>query len=202
MSSVVVKCDASHVTVSLRNYALSLSAKEQLLGVIGLGQLKSVRQTFRESGPGWPPLSENSLRWRKYSSGHKLLIVSGMLLNSITFAVEGNSVVIGTGLSYAGVQQFGFDGSQSVKPYSYVRRQRSRDVFSKTAGMNKLGRKYTATKRVASGIATVNVRAFSRHIHIPARPFLVFRPEDPARIQTEVETWTKQAAHQAGLEAN
>lgn len=202
--SIVVQSDASNVTVSLNRFKLSLGAREQLMRIIGLGQLKSVRQTFRDGGSpagSWPPLSPASLSWRKYSTGHKLLIDTGLLLNSITFAVQGNSVVVGTGLRYAGVHQYGFDGSQSVKPYSYTRRQRSRDRFGKERIANKLGRSQTVRRKMSSGIATVNVRAFTRHIHIPARPFLVFRPEDPARIRAEVEEYIKTSAAQAGLEA-
>ncbi len=203
MAAVVVKSDASNVTVSLSQFSLTLQAKEQLLRNIGLGQLQSVRQTFREGGSpagSWAPLSPVSLSWRRYSAGHKLLIDKGLLLNSITFAVQGNSVVIGTGLSYAGVHQYGFDGSQQVKPYSYVRRQRSRDTFSREQITNKLGRKQTVKRKTSSGIATVSVKGFSRHIHIPARPFLVFRPEDPARIQAVTQTWLKTAAKQSGIE--
>lgn len=202
--SIVVQSDASNVTVSLSRFALSLGAREQLMNIIGVGQLKSVRQTFRDSGSpsgSWPPLSPASLSWRKYSTGHKLLVDTGLLLNSITFAVQGNSVVVGTGLRYASVHQYGFDGDQSVKPYSYTRRQRSRDTFGSQKITNKLGRSQTVHRKTSSGIATVNVRGFTRHIRIPARPFLVFRPEDPARIQAEVEEYVKQSAAQAGLEA-
>jgi phage gpG-like protein len=203
--AIVVQSDASNVTVSLNRFKLSLGAREQLMRTIGIGQLQSVRRTFRDGGSpagSWPPLSPASLSWRKYSTGHKLLVDTGLLLNSITFAVEGNSVVVGTGLRYASVQQEGFDGDQSVKPYSYTRRQRSRDTFGKERITNKLGRSQTVRRKISSGVATVNVRAFTRHIRIPARPFLVFRPEDPARIQAEVEEYVKQSAAQAGLEAS
>lgn len=206
MPAIVVKSDASNVTVSLRKFALSLGAKEQLLRIIGLGQLKSIRQTFAEQGSpsgSWPPLSAASLQWRKYKdggAGHRLLIDKGILLNSITFAVMSDSVVIGTALSYAGVHQFGFDGSQNVRPYSYTRRQKSRDAYGKFGITNKLGRRQTVRRKTVSGIASVSVRGFTRHIRIPARPFLVFRPEDPARIQQEAEIYTRQAAAQSGLE--
>ncbi|MGO8759359.1 MAG: phage virion morphogenesis protein [Terracidiphilus sp.] len=202
--SVVIQSNASHVTVSLKQFQLSLGTREQLMRTIGVGQLRSVRQTFRDGGSpagSWAPLSPASLSWRKYSAGHKLLIDTGRLLNSVTFAVQGNSVVIGTGLSYAAVQQEGFDGDQSVKPYSYTRRQRSRDTFGRQQITNKLGRSQSVRRKLSSGIATVNVRAFTRHIRIPARSFLVFRPEDPARIHSEVEEFVKASAAQAGLEA-
>jgi phage virion morphogenesis protein len=203
--AIVVKSDATNVTVSLNKFKLSLGARDQLMRIIGLGQLQSVRQTFREGGSpagSWPPLSAASRSWRKYSTGHKLLIDTGLLLNSITFAVQGNSVVIGTGVRYAGIQQYGFDGDQSVKPYSYTRRQRSRDTFGRSQITNKLGRSQNVRRKLSSGISTVNVRAFTRHIRIPPRPFLVFRPEDPARIQSEVDEFVTTSAKQAGLEAS
>jgi len=92
------------------------------------------------------------------------------------------------------VHQYGFSGSQSVKPYSYTRRQRSRDAFGKFGITNKLGRKQTVKRKTVSGIAAVSVKGFTRHIRIPARPFLIFRPEDPARIQQEVELYVAKAA--------
>ena len=201
--AVVVQSNVQGVTVSLSRFSLSLGAKEQLLRIIGMGQLSSVRKTFREGGSpsgSWAPLSAASLSWRKYSAKHKLLIDTGLLLNSITFAAQGNSVVIGTGLNYAQVQQEGFDGTQNVRPYSYTRRQKSRDVYSREQITNKLGKKQTTRRKIASGMGTVNVRAFTRHIHIPARPFLVFRPEDPARIQGEAESFVAEAAKASGLE--
>ncbi len=204
MAAIVVKVDAGKVTVALSRFALSLSGKDELLRTIGLGQLVSVRRTFRDQGsPGgsWPPLSPASLSWRKYSAGHKLLINTGLLLNSIMYSVEGNTVTIGTGVRYASIHQFGFDGTQSVKPYSYIRRQKSRDTVGKFSITNKAGRSQTVKRKTSSGIGTVNVRGFSRHIRIPARPFLIFRPEDPARIQSEVQTWVAASAKASGLEA-
>jgi phage gpG-like protein len=48
----------------------------------------------------------------------------------------------------------------------------------------------------------VSVKGFTRHIRIPARPFLIFRPEDPARIQQEVELYVAKAAKASGLGAH
>ena len=195
MSSVVIKSDASNVTVSLRQFSLSLGAREELLGNIARGQLVSVRRTFREEGSpagSWMPLSAASRSWRKYSTGHKLLVLSGKTLNSIQATTQGNSAIVGTGYRIAVIQFEGFDGEQSVKPYSYTRRQQITD---------KNGKSRAVRRKISSGITTVNVSAFTRHIHIPARNPLVFRPEDPARIQSEVETWVTASAKRSGLEA-
>lgn len=45
----------------------------------------------------------------------------------------------------------------------------------------------------------VKVSAHARHQNIPPRPYLVFRPEDPRRIQGLVRTYIGRAKRQAGL---
>ena len=147
----------------------------------------------------WPPLSPVSLRWKKYTAGHKLLIDRGILLNSINAQVRGNAVTIGTNVRYAGVHQFGYSGPQNVKGYSYSRSVSSRDRFAKEVITNKLNRQQTVTRKTVSGVAIVTVNPFTRNINIPARPFLVFRPEDLGRIQKEAELFVAQRAKESGL---
>jgi phage gpG-like protein len=80
MARVVVRADASGVTVSLNKFGLTLGAKYELMRIIGMGQLVSIRKTFAEQGSpsgSWMPLSPVSLQWRKYKmggAGHRLLI--------------------------------------------------------------------------------------------------------------------------------
>lgn len=77
-------------------------------------------------------------------SGRLILIRSGRLKNSITQAISGNALTIGTNLIYARIHQFG----------------------------GKAGRGHRAT--------------------IPARPYLVFRPEDPEMIARKMEAYIAQ----------
>lgn len=197
---VQVKVDAGRVSVALTQFRLSLDQKTELMETIGAGQLVSIRRTFSDEGPGWPPLSPVSMRWKKYSAGHKLLIDRGRLINSINAQASGDQVTIGTNVKYAPVHQFGFSGSQSVAPYEYSRGVKSRNVFQKSKITNKVGREKTVTRKLSSGVGFVHVGGFTRKIKIPARPFLVFRPEDPARIAEQVKTFVVAKAHDAGLE--
>jgi phage gpG-like protein len=198
---ISVKVDAGRVVASLGAFRASVAQRGELLTTIGAGQLVSIRRTFAEEGPGWAPLSKNSLRWSHYTAGHKLLIGRGRLINSINAQVQGSTVAIGTNVKYAPVHQRGFDGTQSVAPYQYSRSVSTRDAFRKEAIVNKAGRNQTVTRKVASGVSFVHVGGFTRHIVIPARPFLVFRPEDPARIAGEVRAFMVLQAKNAGLEA-
>ncbi|MDR3797965.1 MAG: phage virion morphogenesis protein [Terracidiphilus sp.] len=112
MATEVIKVDESRAVVALGRFHLSLQQHEELSREIGASQLVSVRRTFREQGSpanSWVPLSPNTIKRdpKRYGPGHKLLIGKSTLLNSITYAVQGNSVVIGTVLKYAAVHQFG-----------------------------------------------------------------------------------------------
>lgn len=200
-----VTVNTGQVTVSLSRFALSLQDKADLLKIIGAGQLLSIYKNFDESGaPGapWPPLSDATRSWGKHTPGHKLLMLSGKTRNSIKPVVEGNSVTIGSGYRIAMIQFLGFDGNQSVKPYSYSRHIKSRDRFAQFQITNKKGRAQTVRRKTVSGVVTVNVKGFTRHIRIPARNPLVFRPEDPQRIQNEVSLWIDGQAKASGLEVS
>lgn len=199
-----LRVNASNVVMAMATLRLGLAQRQELMRTLGAGQLVSIRRTFAESGSpagSWRPLSPNSLRWGKYSAGHKLLIRTGLMLNSIGYEAGDDSVVIGTSMGRARIHQLGFTGSQTVRPYSYTRKVSSRDRFGKSVMTDKNGKARTVRRKMSSGITTVRVGGFTRHISIPARPFLVFRPEDPARISTQVRVYVAQRANEAGLEA-
>jgi|SRR5579885_253905 phage virion morphogenesis protein len=223
MATEVIKVDASRALVALGRFRLSLQENDELMRQIGMSMLVSVRRTFREQGVpanSWVPLSPNTIKKdpKKYGAGHKLLIDSGRLLNSITFQVQSKAVVIGTSLKYAAVHQFGSRdrggaiGPQAriagrdvqVNPYSYLttRRDKSGDKFGKVDQYTGSGFKIKGRRRkLVSGIniAQTSVSGHRRFQSIPARPYLVFRPEDPQRIRGIVVRYVNEASKRAGL---
>jgi phage gpG-like protein len=204
MPDEVIKIDAGSVVLSLAAFRLGVAEKQDLLTTLAIGQRKSIYQTFSDEGSpagSWNPLSEVSRRWRKYTAGHKLLIDSGRLRNSIGVSSQSpDSVQIGTNVAYAAVHQLGFDGNQNVRPYQYTRSNPFGDLQGKFKITNKLGHGQTVTRNTVSGVSFVKVKGFTRHIHIPARPFMVFRPEDPTRMATETKRFLNNRAKGAGLE--
>ena len=66
---------------------------------------------------------------------------------------------------------------------------------------NKLGRRQKVTRLLVGprNATRITARAHTRHQNIPARPYLVFRPEDPRRIQSLVVSFARRAASTAGL---
>jgi phage gpG-like protein len=200
---VTVKADAAKAAVALAQFRLSLQDKSELLKVLGAGQLNSIYRTFDEQGPGWPGLSDASLSWnKKYTTAHMLLQNSGHGRTSIGWEVSGDSVAIGTSLWYMKLQQEGWEGTQNVAGYQYSRAVASRDQFGNVVITNKRGRQQNVHRKMVSGVSFVTVHPFERHITIPARPFLVFRPEDPARMEAATRAFVAERARGAGLEMN
>jgi phage gpG-like protein len=204
----VIQVDSREVQLGLGRFGLSLSRTDTLMRNIGLLMLVSIRRTFRESGSpagSWPALAASTLRNKRlYKDGHKLLILSGRLLNSITYRVSPGQVEIGTNLKYAAVQQYGSadyaagprteeQSKSTVSVSAYQRFQLGRSL-----GKGKLGSRERRIQgpRVAT---IVKVIAHKRHQNIPPRPYLVFRPEDPERINSLVDRFIGESRHSVGL---
>jgi phage gpG-like protein len=213
MSAEVIQVDDANVKVALGTFRLSLQAKGELMQQIGMSMLVSIRRTFREQGSpanSWMPLAPSTIKSdpKRYGSGHKLLIMTGTLLNSIGIAqTSPDQVILSTNVKYAAVHQFGSRDRGSVgigprtskqdaatvnvKEHSYAR-------LSAALGKGKLGNR-SLNIRGPRNQVKIHVPGHTRHQNIPARPYLVFRPEDPQRIQSLVNGYIRRARSAAGL---
>jgi phage virion morphogenesis protein len=213
MSAEVIQVDDANVKVALGKFRLSLQAKGELMQQIGMSMLVSIRRTFREQGSpanSWMPLAPSTIKSdpKRYGSGHKLLIMTGTLLNSIGIAqTSPDQVILSTNVKYAAVHQFGSRDRGSVgigprtskqdaatvnvKEHSYAR-------LSAALGKGKLGNR-SLNIRGPRNQVKIHVPGHTRHQNIPARPYLVFRPEDPQRIQSLVNGYIRRARSAAGL---
>jgi phage gpG-like protein len=214
MATEIVKVDDSRVVIALGKFRLSLEQNQELMQEIGASQLLSIRRTFREQGSpagSWAPLAASTIRRNPkiYGAGHKLLIRSGRLLNLIHADAEPGLVTIGTNLPYAAVHQFGSrDRGVGIGPQTEEQSKATVEVgkhsymrVSAELGVGKLGGRRRRIQGPRNA-RRVNVRAHSRHQNIPPRPYVVFRPEDPARIRGLVNGYVAKAREQAGLEGN
>jgi phage virion morphogenesis protein len=161
--AVQFKSTISDVRIQLNNFSQRIG-KGSLLRVFGEVMRASIEQTFREQGSpagSWAPLAASTLlRDRMRGAGRKILIRSGRLKNSITYAIVGGErLLIGTNLRYAGIQQLGGEAGRK-------RRSRSQAVIARD---------------------------------IPARPYLVFRPEDEMRMQKAGDAFIAAQARGTGL---
>lgn len=221
MSAEVIQIDDANVKIALGKFRLSLTQNGELMNDIGASMLLSVRRTFREQGSpagSWMPLAPSTIKSnpKKYGAGHKLLIGKGNLLNSIGYQPEPGRVVIGTNLKYAAVHQFGSrdrgaigigprtkamqDATANVKEHSYDRLSASLGTGRQDI-INARGRRQIVNRAIAGprNQMRVHVAGHTRHQNIPARPYLVFRPEDPRRIQSLVNGFIRRAQAAAGL---
>jgi len=129
MSATVDDAAALRSVDSVRQRASNLAPA---LPAIGNILVASSQMSFRESrdpwGNPWATLTETTLLRRaarrtggnpyrrdgklkkaaaNIMSSAKPLLDTGVLRNSVTFRIEGNSVLVGSNLKYAGTQQFG-----------------------------------------------------------------------------------------------
>lgn len=213
MGAEVVQVENERVVIALGQFRLSLVQNRELMQEIGNSQLLSVRRTFRDQGSpagSWVPLAPSTIRGNPkiYGAGHKMLIRSGRLLNSIHAQAEPGRVTLGTNLVYAAVHQYGSrDRRTPIGPRTKTEASATIGVaehsYFRLAGDLGAGRLAHAGRRRIQGprnARSIVVRSHRRHQNIPARPYLVFRPEDPARIRGIVNRYILEARKQAGLE--
>lgn len=131
------------------------------------------KENFRTEGSRlgepWQQLSPATKKWRQ-EKGYdgKMLQVQRKLYNSISAYADNDSAVVGTNLAYAKVHQLGFDGDVSVK--AHARKVASKDTYR--------GKKRKT--KTSSGIGYV--KAHTRNMSVPARPFLGLNDGDKDAI--------------------
>jgi phage gpG-like protein len=127
--------------------------------------------------------------------------------------INGNVVTIGSkGIAYAAVQNFGSAdraggsiGAQariagrSVGVAAHRSSHDPKFLFELRAGKTDKGRAFKVPVRKANDKRKMfDVAAHERFQNIPARPFAVFRPEDPARLLSAAESFFASIAARLG----
>jgi phage gpG-like protein len=220
--AITVKVDDSQVQVSLGELRGSVTDLRPLLSIAGEVMRGSIATTFREEGSpagSWPRLALSTLRNKAYTTGHKLLILSGCLFGSITYTAAADTLTIGTNVVYAAVQQLGsrdfrgnFTGPLTaehqaayeaervgVGEHGSSRLQRPRYGTDLRTGKDGITRRVHIRMPGPRNRTAFNVREHLRHQNIPPRPYLVFRPEDPGRIVSAFETYFGGKAVRIGM---
>lgn len=112
MTGIRVDVQADEAGKILRELQKRMGNTEPVLDAIGQllvssTQLRFVDQEDPEHVP-WEPLSQATLdRRRKKGVGAQILRDTGRLASSISYTVSPGSVLLGTDVKYAGIQQFG-----------------------------------------------------------------------------------------------
>jgi phage virion morphogenesis protein len=158
-----IRVNDQPMRVALANFTSRIE-KRSLLKIAGNYMRGSIEKTFREQGSpsgSWAPLAASTIKRDKTAGpGRKILIKTGQLKNSITYALVGSDrLLIGSNLKQAAIQQLGGEAGR-------------RPPFKKTGG---------------------------RRPMIPARPYIVFRPEDPANMAKAMQIFVDSQAAAAGL---
>lgn len=166
------------VRVSLASVEKALRNPQPLLKIGGQVMRSSIVQTFRGQGSpdgSWAPLAASTRLRGKGGAGRKILIQSGRLESSITddsqYQISGNTLTIGTNLVYARIQQEGGFAGRSTPANRTLKHEIRKEARGVQGPRNRFG--YFSFRRP----------------YIPARPYLVVRPEDPQKIAAAMERY-------------
>jgi phage gpG-like protein len=173
MFSAGIKIDDSELQKVCAKIIQRGTNKKNGLRTIGAIARESIRYNFRAGGrPNKWAESKGAAKRRGQT-----LRRSGRLMNSITSTISGESVIVGTNVIYAAVQNYGAKkfsfGTVVAKVKAHSRKNPAGDIKS--------GR-----KKLAGGVSFV--RAHTRKMQlpwgdIPARPFMVLQQEDILSIE-------------------
>jgi len=210
-----VTVDKSEVLIGLGQFKAAATDRFALLSIVGELMRTSIARTFREEGSpagSWPKLALSTLKHKGYTTGHKLLILSARLFGSFTYVVSGDTLTIGTNVPYARVQQEGskdwmggaagprsLDQMLAIGAHAAARTQDFKR-YGKDLRTGKDGktRSVRVREQGPANATRYQVEAHTRRQNIPARPFLVFRPEDPGRFTDGIEAFLRGKAMRIG----
>lgn len=161
--------DADALAVLTRMVAVGEDLRPVLSDIGGELEGSTVKRFISNVAPDGTPWKA-SLRAEK--TGTPTLVLTSNLRDSIHYVVEPNAVSIGSALVYAAVHQAGFDGEVVVSNHE----RRFTMVFG----------------RRISGVT--NVMPHSRHMKMPARPYLGLSANDREAVVSIVgEHWARAA---------
>lgn len=111
-ASIIVDIDTREVDELLRKIDLSISDIQPVLRDIGEYLLRSHDERFRSGvdpkGSPWQELSP-AYKARKTKNKDKVLVLSGDLMDSLSYNISGSQLSFGTNKLYGATHQFGRD---------------------------------------------------------------------------------------------
>ena len=97
MSMTVDLSGLTQLKSDLKAMAKRAQNKPKMLRAVGVNMVDETVKVFNESGPGW----------KATRRGNSPLLDTGRLSNSIQYSVEGDTVIIGSKVPYAGLMNYG-----------------------------------------------------------------------------------------------
>ncbi|MBN1566238.1 MAG: phage virion morphogenesis protein [Acidobacteria bacterium] len=165
----MIRIDISDAIQSLDRLRQVMQRPQPFLQIIANKMQRRARISFEKEqspeGKAWKPLSPRYAAWKtKHMSGRGILRKSGQLVKTIFTGTTARSAYISTAnLPHAARHQYGFNGTETVRAHIRV-----------------------AHKRRSINVRAHSVSAFSRHVSIPARPYLGFPPQDQREAAEEI----------------
>jgi phage virion morphogenesis protein len=174
----IIAIQAGGALTALRGVESALKNPRPYLEMIADELFRVTKNSFQAQtspeGKPWASLSPKYAAWKsRHGKGAQgILRFRGQLLRQIFSGVTGNTAFISTGnLAHAAIHQFGFNGVESVSAHKRASYKRA------PIG----GKRRTRTVR-EHGVGN-----FTRHMRMPARPYLGFPKASEAAMIEVIE---------------
>lgn len=166
--------DLKSITRAVENLSLPMKLTGEYLAM-------QIRDRIRAGGPApdgtpWEQLSEKYKALKQGANRDTILMLKGKLMTNVRYQTERRAVAVGVNLPYGAAHQLGFDGEVSVR--AFRRKNKRNDVYAKVGGKR---------RKIASGVGFV--RAHTRHMYMPSRPFLGLSDQDYNEIPRIFTRW-------------
>jgi phage virion morphogenesis protein len=174
----LISVDTTQLTAATKALLSKLRVRTPLMRKIAADMHDAVEENFAQGGrPPWAALAPSTIRarTRKRHWPGQVLVVTGLLRNSISESSDNDQALVGTNVPYAAIQQYG--GTITRYPQSRIDRQ----TFTRT----KSGQvRFAKAKGAFSTLMRTTIGQHS--IHIPARPFLRLVDQDVKTINDTI----------------
>ena len=161
--SITLTIDKSGFDETINRLLAGVEDFSPVSGTIAQHLENSVRRNFREGGrpERWTP-SKRADRDAGYGNkSGQTLVDTARLMNSIVGVGDRDEVRVGTNVAYAAAHNFGIDQEITQQVREHVRR--ITQAFGKPVKMTPV---------------TVKAHSRKRHMHLPAREFMLVQDED------------------------
>lgn len=179
MASIGVIFDEAKLLRDLQSITKSVQDLTTPMKAVGEYLTNQTRDRFDSQtapdGTPWQPLSAN-YKARKKRNQDRILTLSAILRRSIHYRAQRREVVVGTDRIYGAVHQMGFSGIVDVR--AFRRENKRNDVYANADGKR---------RKIASGVGFV--RAHTRFMRMPARPYIGLSNQDYNEIPRIFTRW-------------
>lgn len=181
MAAIGIIFDEARLLYDLKSITKGVANLTAPIKLTGEYLSTQIKARMRAGGPApegtpWEPLSRRYLARKRGANRNTILMRNGRLMRNVRYQTGRRAVAVGVNLPYGAAHQLGFNGVVNVN--RFTRRNACNNVYAKINGKR---------RKTAGGVGFV--RAHTRHMRMPARPYIGLSNQDYNEIPRIFTRW-------------